>query len=272
MFLVKALLAFNFKRIDMKSFSKFLMVTLVALAACNQPGGQTELSDQAFAAAMERYLKDDKGPEQIGNAMQAYVKRQQKKAEADQGKRAEQELEAQFKNPVKIDIGDSPSAGPANAAVTVVEFSDFECPFCKRGADTVKEILKAYPKDVRVVFKNLPLPFHKNADSAARAALAAGKQGKFWEMHDALFDNQQGLGEALYMAKAKELGLKVDQFKKDMESDAIKKAVEADKAQAQKAGISGTPGFSVNGVLVKGAYPFAHFKTIIDRWLAQAKK
>lgn len=256
----------------MKSFIKFLSVTLLALAACNQPQSQSaDLNDQSFASAMDRYLATDKGPESIGNAMQNYVKRQQQKAEVDQVKKQEADLESQFKNPLQVEVGDSPSTGPSNAKVTVVEFSDFECPFCKRGADTTKEILKNYPNDVRVVFKNLPLPFHKNADPAARAALAAGKQGKFWEMHDVLFNNQQGLSEELYLKTAKELGLKIDQFKKDMESEAIKKAVEADKAQAQKVGISGTPGFTVNGVLVKGAYPFSHFKTIIDRWLAEKK-
>ena len=132
----------------------------------------------------------------------------------------------------------------------------------------MKEVLKNYPKDVKLVFKNLPLPFHKNAEPAARAALAAGKQGKFWEMHDKLFANQKKLNEAFYTSTAKDLGLNVETFKKDYASDELKKQVKDDAAQARKLGIQGTPGFTVNGVMVKGAYPFDHFKGIVDRWLS----
>jgi protein-disulfide isomerase len=131
------------------------------------------------------------------------------------------------------------------------------------------DIVKAYGDKVRVVFKNLPLSFHKNAEPAARAALAANKQGKFWEMHDAFFNNQRGLNEEFYMTTAKNIGLNVDKFKADMNSDEIKKQVQADMELAKKHGVSGTPGFSVNGVMVRGAYPLDHFKGIIDRWLAQ---
>jgi protein-disulfide isomerase len=199
------------------------------------------------------------------------MQKQQAAAEKAQAEKAQAELEEQFKSPVNIELGDAPVKGPANAPITIVEFSDFECPYCARGASTVEEVLKAYPDKVKVAFKNLPLPFHKNADPAARAALAAGKQGKFWEMHDLLFENQRGLNQAYYEASAKKLGLDMAKFKADMESEAIKKQVKDDAALAKKVGISGTPGFSVNGVLVKGAYPFAHFKQIIDRWLEMKK-
>jgi protein-disulfide isomerase len=130
-------------------------------------------------------------------------------------------------------------------------------------------VLKAYPNDVKIVFKNLPLAFHNEAEPAAKAALAAGKQGKFWEFHDELFANQQKLGDAFYEDTAKKLGLKVDQWKKDLASPEIEAAVKADKNEADRLEVRGTPGFFVNGVRVAGAYPFEHFKLIVDRLLAE---
>ncbi len=248
-------------------FKHYVVAAIFALTSITSSSA-AEISDKDFSAAIEKFLKTDAGQEKIGEALKSYMQKQQESARKEQESRSAAQLEEQFKNPVKIDITNAPVTGPANAKVTVVAFSDFECPYCERGAQTVHEILAAYPKDVKVAFKNLPLPFHKNADPAARAALAAGKQGKFWEFHDALFANQKSLGEELYLAEAKKLGLNIEKFKKDMDSPEIKKQIEEDSAQARAAGISGTPGFAVNGVLVKGAYPFAHFKQIIDRWLA----
>ncbi len=257
----------KFKQIIAGSFLLIALACQQAQQIDAAPSG--EISNEAFAKAMAAYLETESGMEKIGDSMQAYFQKQQQKAQADRAKQEEQSLEDQFKNPIKVDVGSAPTKGPQDAKITVVEFSDFECPFCSRGAATVEEILKAYPKDVKVAFKNLPLPFHKNAKPAALAALAAGKQGKFWEMHDKLFANQKGLGEELYVSTAKELGLNVDKFKKDMADPALSKQVDDDAKEAGKIGISGTPGFVVNGVLVKGAYPLSHFQTIIDRQLKQ---
>ena len=247
------------------------------LIACNQDNQANSNSQQAksegitqveFVKAMDKYLETDSGQEKIGNSMQEYFMKQQKKAQEDRAKEEQKEMEEQMKNPVKIDIGNSPVKGPADAKITIVEFSDFECPFCSRGANTIEEVLKAYPEDVKVAFKNLPLAFHKNAKPAAIAALAAGRQGKFWEFHDVLFKNQRGLNEELYLNTAKELGLDIEKFKKDLTDKEIIASIEEDEKLARKLGISGTPGFSVNGVLVKGAYPFDHFKGLIDKMLA----
>lgn len=229
-----------------------------------------EISQADLSSAMDKYLASDAGRDAIGKTAQAYFKNMQEQAKKDQESREKAQLEEQFNNPVKIDIGSSPVKGPAGAKVTIVEFSDFECPFCVRGKNTMEEVLKAYPNDVKVVFKNLPLPFHKNAVPAAKAALAAGKQGKFWEMHDKLFDNQKSLNQATYEKIAGELALDVEKFKKDMADPALDKQIEEDKKIAEANGIQGTPGFFVNGVAVKGAYPFEHFQSIIDRWLAKS--
>jgi protein-disulfide isomerase len=230
---------------------------------------RAEIPATDFASAFEKYLQTDKGREAVGKAAQAYFKNLQEQAKKDQEDREKAELENQFKNPVKIDIGNSPVKGNADAKVTIIEFSDFECPFCTRGKNTMDEVLKAYPNDVKVVFKNLPLPFHANAVPAAKAALAANKQGKFWEMHDKLFENQRELTPENFEKFAKELGLDVAKFKADMSDPALDAQIEADKKLAEQHGIQGTPGFFVNGVAVKGAYPFPHFKTIIDRWLGK---
>lgn len=242
----------------------FVLITALLLT---HSVAKADITDADFQKAMDKYLATDKGQEALGGAIEKFVRGKQEKAAKEQAQQAEAQIEDQFKNPVKIDAGNSPVRGPKDAKITIVEFSDFQCPYCKRGKDTMDEVMKAYPKDVKIVFKNLPLPFHPNALPAAKAALAANKQGKFWDMHDAFFDNQGKLGDSFYEEKAKELGLNLDQFKKDMASDEIAKQIEADKKIAEANQIQGTPGFFVNGVAVKGAYPTEHFKMIIDRWL-----
>ncbi len=223
--------------------------------------------DADFKKKMEAFLGTDEGQKLVGDAVQKHFEGMQKQAQKKQEDLAAAELENQFKTPVKMEVGSSPVKGPEGAKVTIIEFSDFQCPYCQRGKDTMDQILKAYPNDVKVAFKHLPLPFHKEAMPAAKASWAAGKQGKFWEFHDALFANQGSLGETFYSDTAKKLSLDVKKFDEDRNSKAAEEAVKADMEVAQKNGIQGTPGFFVNGVAVKGAYPFDHFKKIVDRWL-----
>lgn len=230
-----------------------------------------EISEKDFKAAFEKYLSTDSGQEKLAGTIQTYFRKQQAAAQKGQAANADKQIEEQFKNPKKVDAGISPFKGPKDAPITIVEFSDFECPFCSRGDSTMKEVIKNYGDKVKLVFKHLPLSFHKNAEPAARATLAAHKQGKFWEMHDIFFKNQRGLNEEFYISTAKELGLDLEKFKKDYASEEIKKAVEADMELAKELGISGTPGFAVNGVMVKGAYPYPHFEKIINKWLEMKK-
>jgi protein-disulfide isomerase len=158
----------------------------------------------------------------------------------------------------------SPVKGPENAKITVVEFSDFQCPFCKRVTPTLEQVEKAYPGEVRVVFKHLPLSIHSKARGAHIASEAAHKQGKFWEMHDKLFENQRNLSEENYDKWAGELGLDVDQFKKDRAAAAITKRVDRDVSEAGALGVTGTPAFFINGKFLSGAQPFDAFKAKID--------
>lgn len=228
-----------------------------------------QISDSDFDAAMVKYLENDASVAKVGDALERYFQNKREEQARTQEEAEQKELEAQFENPVKVEIGSSPVKGPDTAKITIIEFSDFQCPFCSKADETIKEVVAAYPDNVKLVFKNLPLPFHNEAEPAAVAALAAGEQGKFWEMHDKLFSNQEGLGTATYLAYAKELGLDVDKFTKDLTNERLKKQVKDDAELAGTLGVRGTPGFFVNGVQVRGARPFPYFKQIIDRLLAK---
>jgi protein-disulfide isomerase len=173
---------------------------------------------------------------------------------------------------VVVDAGNSPSKGPKNAPVQIVEFSDFECPFCGRVVPTLKQIMDAYPGKVRITFKQFPLPFHKNAPGAAEAALAAHAQGKFWEMHDKLFQDPKALTRETFEKYAQELGLNLAKFKADLDSKKFEAAVKADFEYGQKVGRFGTPTFFINGRKVSGAMPFDNFKQIIDEELKGGPK
>ncbi len=173
----------------------------------------------------------------------------------------------------KVDFpADAPSFGPKDAKVTIVEWSDFECPFCSRVGPTLKQIKEAYPKDVRVVFRHQPLSFHANAKPAAEASMAAHEQGKFWEYHDKLFANQRALDRASLERYAEELKLDMGKFKAAMDSGKFRGKVEADAAAGASVGANGTPTFFVNGREFVGAQPFESFKRVIDEEMARADK
>jgi protein-disulfide isomerase len=169
----------------------------------------------------------------------------------------------------EIDIGDAPTRGNEHASVTIVEWSDFQCPFCNRVAPTLAKVEEEYGSKVRVVFKHLPLSIHSKAPGAHAAAEAAHRQGKFWEMHDKIFASQRDLAVETFERYAQEIGLDVDQFKKDVASADVKKTLDEDMQQAQKLGVSGTPAFFINGRFISGAQPIDNFKRTIDSELAK---
>jgi protein-disulfide isomerase len=157
-----------------------------------------------------------------------------------------------------------PATGPATAPVTIVEFSDFQCPFCSRLTPTLDQVKKKYGDKVRIVFRQFPLPMHQNAQKAAEAALCANDQGKFWQLHDAMFGNQAALGVDQLKAKAVELGLKADDFNKCLDSGAKVAVVEADKKAGSEAGVNGTPAMFINGRFLSGAVPLEQVTSVID--------
>ena len=177
----------------------------------------------------------------------------------------------------KVELGQAPQKGRDDAKVTIVEWSDFQCPFCGRVMPTLDQIEKAYGSDVRILFKQNPLPMHPNAPYAAKAALAAQKQGKFWEMHDKLFaaNNSHapdGLAKDKVDQMARDIGLNISRFDADTASPELAAIISADQAQAQKLGAAGTPHFFINGARVSGAVPFESFKAVIDAQLKRANQ
>ena len=172
------------------------------------------------------------------------------------------------KAPVKITIGDAPSKGPANAKVTIVTYTDFECPFCSRFATNLDEAIKGNP-DVRIVLKQFPLPFHKNADLAAQASLAAHAQGKFWEMHDKIFANAKALTRADLEGYATETGLNMAKFKEALDKGTYAQQVKDETAEGQKIGVQGTPSWFVNGVFQSGALPPDAIKAKIAEFMTK---
>ena len=166
-----------------------------------------------------------------------------------------------------VPAGASSARGPSDAPVTILMFGDFQCPFSWRSLPTIEQIDETYDGRVRFVFKAFPLAFHTDAHLASEAALAAGEQGKFWEYHDLLFENQPALGRSDLDRYAERLGLDMTQFRAALDSGRHAAQVEAEMAEGREAGVRGTPTFLINGETLQGAQPFSAFQPIIDRHL-----
>jgi protein-disulfide isomerase len=148
---------------------------------------------------------------------------------------------------VEIDAQGAPVKGALMAPVTVVVFSDFQCPSCRKAAPELAKAVRDLGGKAKLVFRHFPLTQHPHAEAAARAAVAAQNQGKFWEYHDLIFEHQARLDEASFERFAKDLGLDLDRFREDFESDAVKARVKSDRQQGLDAGVQGTPAIFVNG-------------------------
>lgn len=163
-------------------------------------------------------------------------------------------------------IGDSPTLGNPDADIVMLEFSDFQCPYCARATEQVEAFIAEHEEDVLLVFKNFPLTrIHPEAVPSALAAWAAGQQGQFWAYHDALFRNQAELGEPLYLRTAEELGLDIEQFNRDRASEAAKAAIARDLALATEFQINSTPTFIMGNLLIPGAVPADFFAEALTR-------
>jgi protein-disulfide isomerase len=171
----------------------------------------------------------------------------------------------------KVAAANSPSKGSASAPIEMIEFSDFQCPFCLRADPTVQQVLKTYGDRIRFVYRHYPLPNHPSARPAAEAAACANEQGKFWPYHDHLFANPTKLSAADLKQAAAELGLNTPQFNACVDSHKFKAEVDADVREGEQAGVNGTPAFFINGRAISGAQPFDVFKKVIDEEL-EAKK
>ncbi|MBI4515875.1 MAG: thioredoxin domain-containing protein [Deltaproteobacteria bacterium] len=178
--------------------------------------------------------------------------------------RSQAKVSIKIKPPVVNVPGTGPTRGPANAPITIIEFSDFQCPYCSRAEQAVEQVLSTYKDKVRLVFRDYPLGFHPFAQKAAEAARCAGDQGKYWEYHGTLFKNQQALQQSDLEKYAADLKLDSEKFKTCLTSDKYAEAVQKDVEVGNSVGVNGTPAFFINGRFISGAVPFENFQEIID--------
>lgn len=172
---------------------------------------------------------------------------------------------------VDVATGSRPPLGNPKGPIKIIEFSDYECPFCKKGEEAMQQVMKEYGDRVQLYYRDYPLPFHKNARNAALMASCANAQGKFWEFHGKLFAMAE-LSTDKMKAIAAELGLDQTKFNKCFEDQEFKKALDQDILDGANVGVTGTPTFFVNGRVLTGAQPFEAFKQVIDEELAKSPK
>jgi len=170
-----------------------------------------------------------------------------------------------LEDPVTIPVDGAPVLGPANARVTLVKFSDFQCPYCAEAVVKLNTVLKAFPNDVRLIFKQYPLDIHSQAALAGAAALAAHRQGKFWQLHDAMFADRTHLSRPAILAMAGKAGLDVKRFQQDWDSPAVKQALARDQADGDKIGVDSTPTIYIDGQRYNGALALDAVRPIIEK-------
>jgi protein-disulfide isomerase len=235
------------------------------------------VSDDEMKAFYEQH-KDQVGGKSFDEVKESISQYMNRRSAQD----ARSSLIAQLKKDAKVEIslepprvaveaGDNPSKGPKNAPITIIEFTDYECPFCGRVRPTVDQILSKYKDQVRYVLRDYPLPFHGNAKKAGEAAHCAGDQNKYWEMSKILFQNQKALSATDLKKYAKDIGLNQAKFDKCLDSGKYAKKVDENLAAGGKVGVNGTPAFFINGVMLSGAQPIDNFTVIIDAELAKKK-
>lgn len=251
----------------------FLAAALILATACTSKDDLKKMlkeNPDIITEAIE--ANPNKFIDALNNAVKA--------AQEGEGKRREDEekkaLEESFNNPLQAEIRpDESFRGNKDAPITLIEYSDFECPFCARGYNTVTELLKKYDGKIRFVYKHLPLSFHPQAMPASQyyEAIRLQDPKKAWEFHDRIYNDQRKLqnGEAFLKSIAKDLKVDMKKLEKDIKSEAVQKRIDADMAEAAKFGFQGTPGFLLNGVPVKGAYPASHFDGIIEELKKRGK-
>jgi protein-disulfide isomerase len=223
-------------------------------------------------ADVDKFYEDNKAriprpKEQVAAQIKSYLEQQaQQKAQGDfyNGLKSKYKVDVKLE-PIRVTVAaNGPAKGPANAPVTIVEFSDFQCPFCSQLIPTLEQVKAKYGDKVRIVFRQYPLPFHQNAAKAAEAALCANEQGKFWELHDVMFKNQNALGVEDLKKSAATLGLNSDEFGKCLDSGKNAATVQSDMKEGSAAGVSGTPAMFINGRFISGAVPIDQITTVID--------
>jgi len=243
-----------------------LLVAVPSMAAVSRADLKKAL-DENPDLIIEALKKSDKAAF-FGFIVEAQKDYQKERAKEEEAKEKE-EFEKSFTNPLKPAVDSKTRVrGDEKAPLTLVEYSDFQCPYCSRGYKTVEDLRKKHGAKIRFVFKHLPLSnMHPMAMPAAQwmEAVAAQSPEKAWLFHDKMFENQEKLSEDFFRKTIKDLGLNVEKAAKEKDSKAVQDKIEADMNEARAFGFSGTPGFLLNGIPVRGAYPASHFDKIIER-------
>ena len=252
-----------------------MLLSVIAVCSILLSGCTT---DKDIRNKMAKALQEDptiltnaieKHPAEFITALQNAAKNAQEAMAKTKDDEEKKQLEESFTKPLAAEIrSDEAIRGPKDAAITLVEYSDFECPFCTRGNETVEKLMKKYEGKIRFIYKHLPLSFHDKAMISAQyfEAIRIQDSEKAFAFHDIIFKNQAKLkeGTAFLDSAAKKVGADMVKLKKDLNTDAVKDRIAADIAEAGKFGMSGTPGFLINGVPVRGAYPPEHFISIVE--------
>jgi protein-disulfide isomerase len=238
-----------------------LLLTCLALSSCSakaQSDGNAAVSPELEAQVLQIIRQN---PEVILEAVEAYRTQQQ-----DETRKARQDfLQQMMESPAKA-IGESPTMGSKKQEIVLLEFSDFQCPYCAKAHETVTAFMQKYSDRVTLSYKNLPLSsIHPEALPAAKAAWAAGQQGKFWEYRSALFAKQKDLGNDLYESIAKELNLDQEKFDRDRQSDEAQAAIDKDLAVATRLGLNGTPVFFLNEEALSGAVELSELEAALAK-------
>lgn len=218
------------------------------VAECIAKDPNCAYSKQLAAIAIQG-VKDGKSPIEISKLMDSSPKAHRPKL---------------LEDPVPIPVDGSPVKGPVDGRITIVEFSDFECPYCSLAVKDIYTLMAAYPNDVKLIFKQFPLSMHPNAPLAAAASLAAKEQGKFWELHDLMFANFRKISRDNILVWAKQIGLDMERFKNDLASTKYQSIIKKDVADGEAVGVYGTPAFFINGKHYNGQVTLESLKPILD--------
>ena len=226
-----------------------LVALLLIITSCASSGqyANAQLSDSQLEAKILETIR--KNPQVILDSVQSH-----QRAQVQQEEQLRNKVLSQIRQEPRLLLRNSPVMGSTSQKIIVAEFSDFECPYCSKAQTVIKEFMSRNQNEVTLVYKHFPLTeIHAQAEPAALASWAAMQQGKFWEYHDALFEQQSKLGEEFYLELAKTLKLDVDRFNRDRKSEEAKAAIKRDFELGKSLGVRGTPSFVVNGIFLSGA-------------------
>lgn len=248
---------------------KFALSVLTAVFMAASFSTQALAMDKAEVEAIVReYIKSH--PEELAQSLQHFSEAQREKQEDEAFKKALAEK-------ALVHVAGAPALGPDNAQFTLVEFSDFQCPFCARSVGTVKEFMKKNQGKIRLVFRNMCLPNHAKAQDAAKAAMAAGEQGRFWDYREKLMSSQSewvpsAEHKRLFIKYAKDMALDTSRFERDMARPDYQKKIDEDMTHAGNLGVNGTPTYFLNGVRITGARELAYFDKVLAALLRENGK